>query len=114
MQILLFLAVGFLVVFFIYAKKSTLSKKVKVALLVVLACVIGLAWWYEVQTESNSEHNRLLISAFKQGKTLYCGDKEISATTFVFVSGTLSFIANDKNQNDKGVVIDMATCRLEH
>lgn len=114
MQLLLFLAVGFLFVFLIYAKKSTFPKKAKVALVVVLACIIGIAWWYEAHAETNSEHNRLLISAFKQGKTLYCGDKEINASTFVFVSGTLSFIANDKNQNDKGVVLDMATCKLEH
>lgn len=113
MQLLLFLAVAFLVVFGIYAKKSALSKKAKGGLLVALALLLTFAWWYEAHTSEATENNRLLISAFKQGKTLYCDGREISSATFVFVSGTLSFIANDKNQNDKGVVIDMATCKLE-
>jgi len=113
MQFLLFLAVAFLVVFGVYAKKSTLTKKAKIALLIALAHIIGFAWWYESYSAQESEQNRAMISAFKQGKTLYCADKEISAATFVFVSGTLSFIPNDKNKNDKGIVIDMATCKLE-
>ncbi|WP_333803371.1 hypothetical protein [Sulfurospirillum sp.] len=114
MQLLLFLAVAFLIVFGLYAKKSALSKKAKVGLGVAFALLALFSWWYEGHTRENTEHNRLLISAFKQGKTLYCDGREISSATFVFVSGTLSFIANDKNKNDKGVVIDMVTCKLEH
>jgi len=113
MLLLLFLAVVFLVVFGIYAKKSTLSKKAKVGLFIALAFLIGLAWQYESQNRQNSEDNRLIINAFKQGKTLYCDGREISSATFVFVSGTLSFIANNKNPNDKGIVIDIDTCKLE-
>jgi len=113
MQFLLFLAVLLLVVFVIYAKKSTFSKKAKAGLFIFLLILVGLAWRYEAQSRENSEENRMMISAFKQGKTLYCDGREISSSTFVFVSGTLSFIANDKNQNDRGIVIDMATCKLE-
>lgn len=113
MQLLLVLAVVFLVVFGIYAKKSTFSKKAKVGLVLALVIFILFAWMYEANTAHQSEQNRLMISAFKQGKTLYCTDKEISSATFVFVSGTLSFIPNDKNKNDKGIVIDMSTCKLE-
>jgi len=113
MQLLLFLAFVFLIASVIAAKKSTFSKKAKGGLFAVIALLIALAWWYEVQNRHDSEENRLMISAFKQGKSLYCDGREISSDTFVFVSGTLSFIANDKNQNDRGVVIDMATCKLE-
>ena len=113
MQFLLFLAVVLLVVSVIYAKKSTFSKKAKAGLFSFLVVLIGIAWWYEANNRENSEANRMMISAFKQGKTLYCDGREISLETFVFVSGTLSFIANDKNPNDKGIVIDMATCKLE-
>jgi hypothetical protein len=102
-----------LIVFGLYAKKSTLPKKAKIALLVTLVLIIGFAWWYESYNAKESEQNRAMISAFKQGKTLYCEGREISSATFVFVSGTLSFIPNDKNKNDKGVVIDMATCTIE-
>ena len=113
MQFLLFLAVVLLVVSVFYAKKSTFSPKAKAGLLIFLVLFIGIAWWYEAQNSENSEANRLMISAFKQGKTLYCNGREISSQSFVFVNGTLSFIANDQNQNDKGIVIDMATCKLE-
>lgn len=113
MQLLLFLAVAFLIVFGMYAKKSALSKKAKGGLFIAIVFFLMFAWWYEAHTSQNTEHNRLLISAFKQGKTLYCDGRAISSETFVFVSGTLSFIANDKNKNDKGVVIDMVTCKLE-
>ena len=108
-----FFGSGFLIVFGLYAKKSTLPKKAKIALLVTLVLIIGFAWWYESYNAKESEQNRAMISAFKQGKTLYCEGREISSATFVFVSGTLSFIPNDKNKNDKGVVIDMATCTIE-
>ena len=113
MQFLLFLAVVLLVVSVIYAKKSTFSKKAKIGFFIFLIILIGVAWWFEANNRENSEANRLMISAFKQGKTLYCNGREISSHTFVFVSGTLSFIANDTNPNDKGIVIDMATCKLE-
>ncbi|KFL33319.1 MULTISPECIES: hypothetical protein [unclassified Sulfurospirillum] len=113
MQFLLFLAVVLLVVSVLYAKKSTFSHKAKIGLFLFLVVFIGIAWWYEAHNRENSESNRMMISAFKQGKTLYCDGREISLETFVFVSGTLSFIANDKNPNDKGIVIDMATCKLE-
>ena len=113
MQLLLFLALIFLFASVIAAKKSTFSKKEKGGLFLLFAIIIALAWWYEVETRHESEENRLMISAFKQGKTLYCDGREISSDAFVFVSGTLSFIANDKNQNDRGVVIDMATCKME-
>lgn len=79
----------------------------------VLAFLLALAWWYEAQSRQSSEENRLMISAFKQGKSLYCDGREISLDTFVFVNGTLSFIANNNNQNDRGVVIDLETCKLE-
>ncbi|WP_263831957.1 hypothetical protein [Sulfurospirillum oryzae] len=113
MQLLLLLAVAFLIVFVMYAKKNALSKKAKVGILAALALLIAFAWLYEAKSTQNSEQNRLLINAFKQGKTLDCEGKEISSATFVFVSGTLSFIPNDKNQNDKGVVIDILTCKMK-
>ncbi|QIR76544.1 hypothetical protein FA592_10045 [Sulfurospirillum diekertiae] len=113
MQLLLFLALVFLIASVIAAKKSTFSKKAKGGLFMVLAFLLALAWWYEAQSRQSSEENRLMISAFKQGKSLYCDGREISLDTFVFVNGTLSFIANNNNQNDRGVVIDLETCKLE-
>ena len=113
MPLLIFLALVILVGFIWYAKKETLSKKAKLGLLLLIALLIGSAWWYELSVSKKSEHNRTMLSAFKQGKTLQCGDIKVTYREFVFVSGTLSFIANDQNQHYKGVVIDMARCKIE-
>lgn len=113
MPLLIFLALVILIGFIWYAKKETLSKKAKRGLLLLIVLLMGSAWWYEYSAYQKSEHNRLMLSAFKQGKTLQCGDVEVSYREFVFVSGTLSFIPNDQNQRNKGVVIDMARCKIE-
>ena len=43
MQFILFLAVAFLIVFGLYAKKSTLPKKAKITLLITLVLIIDFA-----------------------------------------------------------------------
>ena len=113
MQFLLFIVVVMIFSLFWYAKKSAMSKRKKWTLFILLAVLIKVGVIYEWHLSQKSAQNRAMISAFKQGKTLYCEGREISSATFVFVSGTLSFIPNDKNKNDKGVVIDMATCTIE-
>lgn len=65
MQLLLVLAVVFLVVFGIYAKKSTFSKKAKVGLVLALAIFILFAWMYEANTAHQSEQNRLMIDRWQ-------------------------------------------------
>lgn len=111
MQFLVFLTVVALVSALFFAKKETLPKKTKIIIFIMIAHAIGFAWLYEFNSTKSSEHNRAVLNAFKQGKSIYCDGIEISMKDFIFVSGTLSFIAHDKNQHQKGLVIDIATCK---
>lgn len=113
MQFLIFLVFAMLVGSVLFAKKDTLSTRLKVIFLIIVGLLIGLAWLYEDTISAESQEYRVVLNAFKQGKTLYCDDVEVSAKKFVFISGTQSFIASDKNKEHKGVVIDIATCKTE-
>ncbi len=113
MQILIFLVLLLIVGAIFYAKHETLSFSSKIGLIALFIIILGSGWWYEKRSSEKSEQNRIVISAFKQGKTLFCEGREVDNETFIFVSGTLSFIPNEQNQNDKGVIIDISKCKLE-
>ena len=113
MQFLIFVAIVLFLGTFLYAKKSVLSKRNKGILVGLILLSLLLGTLYEWNASEQSAHNRDVINAYKQGKTLMCDEKEISNKTFLFVSGTLSFIPNDSNKNDKGVVIDIQKCSIK-
>ena len=113
MQFLIFFTVIAILSVLLFAKKTTLSKKAKMVIILLVGHAIMFAWLYELNNQRVSENNRSVLNAFKQGKTIYCEGLELSSKDFIFVSGTLSFIANDKNQDQKGVVIDISTCKTE-
>lgn len=116
MQFALFLAVLILFGSVWYSKKESLSLRMKLGMVGIVIILIALAAGYEMRQSQMNEYNRMIISAFKQGKTLYCGDSgvEVNSTTFIFVSGTLSFIPSDENKKDQGMVIDTFTCKTKH
>ena len=113
MMIQFLVLVTFLAIFGVvfYAKSEALSKKIKIILSVFIGLLIGLGWLYELNSSQKSQNNREVLSAFKQGKIITCND--VSNKEFIYVSGTLSFIPNDTNQNHKGLVIDIVTCKLK-
>ena len=113
MQFLLLIVVVMIFSLFWYAKKSAMSKRKKWTLFILLVILVKVGVIYEWHLSQKSAHNREMINAFKQGKTLVCQDKEINNQTFLFVSGTLSFIPNDTNKHDKGVILDIANCTLK-
>ena len=95
------------------AKSETLSKKSKIILFVSVGILIAFGWLYELNSSQKSQNNREVLSAFKQGKIITCNDIDVSNKEFIYVSGTLSFMPNDTNQNHKGLVIDIVTCKLK-
>ena len=113
MQFLIFITLVAILSIGFFAKKTTLSKKVKMIIILLVGHAIMFAWLYELNNQRVSENNRVVLNAFKQGKTIYCDGIELTSKDFIFVSGTLSFIANDKNQNQKGLVIDISTCKMD-
>lgn len=112
MQFLVFMTVVAFIGVLFFAKKETLPKKTKIIIFLVIAHAVLFAWVYEFNSTKSTEQNRAVLNAFKQGKSVYCDGLEVSSKAFIFVSGTLSFIAQDNNQNQKGLVIDIATCKL--
>lgn len=113
MQFLIFITLVAILSIGFFAKKTTLSKKAKMIIILLVGHAIMFAWLYELNNQRVSENNRVVLNAFKQGKTIYCDGLELTSKDFIFVSGTLSFIANDKNQNQKGLVIDISTCKMD-
>ncbi|MBP6497208.1 MAG: hypothetical protein KA253_00895 [Campylobacteraceae bacterium] len=113
MQFLIFITLVAILSIGFFAKKTTLSKKAKMIIILLVGHAIMFAWLYELNNQRVSENNRVVLNAFKQGKTIYCDGIELTSKDFIFVSGTLSFIANDKNQNQKGLVIDISTCKMD-
>jgi len=111
MQFLIFITLVAILSMLLFAKKTTLSKKAKMVIILLVGHAIMFAWLYELNNQRVSENNRVVLNAFKQGKTIFCDGLELSSKDFIFVSGTLSFIANNTDQ--KGVVIDISTCKTE-
>ena len=79
---------------------------------IVMAILVLLGVSYETMKREQNESDRAIVNAYYQGKTLRCGSLDVSSKTFIFVSGTLSFIPNDKNSDNRGVVIEISTCKI--
>lgn len=112
MQLLIFIAIVLILLSLFFAKNESFSVKGKIAFAVSMLVLIALGWVYQSNVSTQTEQNREVLSAFKQGKTLMCGEIEVSKKMFIYVSGTLSFVPNDKNVAHRGIVIDIETCTV--
>ncbi len=112
MQFLLFLVLIIVLAAILYTKKETLSSRMKKTLIGSMVVLLASAIGYESYQASQSEQRRLIVNAFKQGKTLTCKGVTVDLKRFIYVSGTQSFIPNEINENDKGTVIEVSTCRV--
>ncbi len=111
MQIVLFLLLLLAVLVIIVSKKESLSNSTKISIIVSLTLVIVAGWLYTVYNQKSAQNDRDIINAYEQGKTLNCGDYEVNNKNFIFVSGTLSFVAKESVKELKGVVVDISTCK---
>ena len=90
MQFLIFITLVAILSIGFFAKKTTLSKKAKMIIILLVGHAIMFAWLYELNNQRVSENNRVVLNAFKQGKTIYCDGIELTSKDFIFVS-VLSF-----------------------
>jgi hypothetical protein len=97
----------------IIIKQERLTRTLKLILGAGLIILVVSMILYEVAQSKKNENDRLIVNAFKQGKTLQCNGFEVDSNRFIFVSGTLNFIPNDANKKDRGVVIDISTCKIK-
>jgi len=110
-QIILFLLLVLAVLLMFVSKKDTLEKTTKIYIILSLVLVFLVGWLYTVYNQSIAKNDRAVINAYEQGKTITCGNYKVNINSFIFVSGTLSFVAKENKKELKGVVIDISTCK---
>jgi amino acid permease len=114
MQIVLFLILILLVLMVIVAKKDSLSKNAKITVFVVVAIFSLLIYFYESFQKTSAEHNRDIVNAYRQGKTLQCGEYKVDKNNFLYVSGTQTFVPKDDATAFEGVIIRVSTCKVHN
>lgn len=111
MQIILFLLLILAVLLVFVSKKDSLAKTTKIYIIVSLVLVFAVGWLFTMYNQNVAKHDREIVNAYEQGKTLTCGNYKVDKKSFIFVSGTLSFVAKEDKKELKGVVIDISTCK---
>ncbi len=111
MQIILFLLLILAVLLIFVSKKESLTTSVKIYIILSLVLIFFAGWLYTLYNQKTAQNEREIINAYEQGKTITCGDYKVSSNNFIFVSGTLSFVAKENRKDLKGVVVDISTCK---
>ena len=112
MQIVLFLIFVLLILLVVVSKKNAFSKTTKIYMTVVIAVLTIAIYFYESNQEKNEQHNRAMLNAFRQGKTLTCKEYKVDQEKFIYVSGTQSFVAKASEKSLEGVVVPVSTCKV--
>ena len=68
---------------------------------------------YESSIDSIAEHNRKMVNAFRQGKTLTCEGYKVDKERFLYVSGTQTFMPKSSETALEGVIVKVSTCRVD-
>jgi len=113
MQIVLFLIFILLVLLVVVSKKKSFSKNTKISITIVVAVFTVAIYFYESSIENNAEHNREMVNAFKQGKTLACKEYQVNKDRFLYVSGTQTFVPKSSETTLEGVIVRVSTCKAD-
>lgn len=111
MQIILFLLLILAILLIFVSKKESLTTNLKIYIIISLVLIFFAGWVYTRYNQRTAENEREIINAYEQGKTIICGDYKVNSNDFIFVSGTLSFVAKENRKDLKGVVVDISTCK---
>ncbi|MDX1809528.1 MAG: hypothetical protein R3331_08300 [Sulfurospirillaceae bacterium] len=111
MQIVLFLLLILAVLIIFVAKKDTFSTNAKIYISISFAVLIALGWAFNFYSNESASRNRELINIFEQGNDIECSGYKVNSKNFIFVSGTLSFVAKSDVKSLRGVVLDISTCK---
>ena len=109
----LILIAGFIVLFgAIWAiKDEKISKGVKALVSAVLVAILVCVYFYEQNLSRNEDAISKLVSDFKQGKTLKCGEYNVSAEKFNYEFGTASFFLPKREFSDlSGLIVPITSC----
>lgn len=111
MQIVLFLIFILLVLLALVSKKNSFSKNTKISVTVVVAVFTIVIYFYESNLKNNTEYNREMVNAFRQGKTLTCNEYKVNKDRFLYVSGTQTFVPKSSESSLEGVIVRVSTCK---
>ncbi len=108
----LILTAGLIVLFgAIWAiKDEKISKGIKALVSAVLVAILVCVYFYEENLSKNEDAISKLVSDFKQGKILKCGEYNVSAEKFNYEFGTASFLAKREFSDLSGVIVPIKSC----
>ena len=91
-------------------KDEQISKGVKVLVSAVLVAILVCVYFYEQNLAKNEDAISKLVTDFKQGKTLKCGEYNVSAEKFNYEFGTASFLPKREFSDLSGVIVPIKSC----
>ena len=91
-------------------KDEKISKGIKALVSTVLVAILICVYFYEENLSKNEDAISKLVSDFKQGKVLKCGEYNVSAEKFNYEFGTASFLAKREFSELSGVIVPIKSC----
>ena len=91
-------------------KDEKISKGVKALVSAVLVAILVCVYFYEQNLSKNEDTISKLVTDFKQGKTLKCGEYNVSSEKFNYEFGTASFLAKREFIDLSGVIVPIKSC----
>ena len=90
-------------------KDEKISKGVKALVSAVLVVILVCVYFYEQNLSKNEDAISKLVTDFKQGKVLKCGEYNVSAEKFNYEFGTASFVAKREFSDLSGVIVPITS-----
>jgi len=91
-------------------KEKKSGKGFKALVSAVLVAILVCVYFYEENLSKNEDAISKLVSDFKQGKVLKCGEYNVSAEKFNYEFGTASFLAKREFSDLSGVIVPIKSC----
>ncbi len=114
-MIRIFLGLLFLILLFtlIAHRKEYISARTRTHLFKLIAAGVGVLMLFEYSASRHEAHNRAVMDAYEQGKTLICDDHEVNSTTYFLETGTLSFQAKERYREIRGLIFPIDSCEIK-
>ena len=91
-------------------KDEKISKSIKALVSAVLVAVLVCVYFYEENLSKNEDAVSKLVTDFKQGKVLKCGDHNVSNKKFNYEFGTASFLPKREFSDLSGLIVPIRSC----
>ena len=91
-------------------KDEKISKGIKALVSAVLVAILVCVYFYEQNLSKNEDTISKLVTDFKQGKVLKCGDHNVSNKKFNYEFGTASFLPKREFSDLSGLIVPIKSC----